>query len=219
MSELPADEAELRRKVQDAVKDLRDALREWKLCANWQRPLFIYDGIPDPLSQDGLSSCRVWADRDSMVADLARGPVGAEIGVAQGDFSRHLLGTTGIKHLHLFDLTRRAHHDVLADPRVVFHQGDSSLALAALEDVTFDWIYIDGDHSLEGVTKDVAAALPRLRQGGLLFFNDYTRWSPGESIPYGIPKVVNGLVNEGWDMVGIALTWHGYFDVALRAPG
>ena len=35
-------------------------------------------------------------------------------------------------------------------------------------------------------------------------------------MPYGVMTVVNRLVNDGHDMLGVALNYWGYFDVALQ---
>ena len=82
----------------------------------------------------------------------------------------------------------------------------------------FDWVYIDGDHGYRGVRRDAEAALGRLRPGGLLIFNDDLRWSAVEARPDGVVTCVNGLVNDGLHVVGIALSAHGYHAIALRAP-
>lgn len=40
------------------------------------------------------------------------------------------------------------------------------------EDFKFGYIYIDGDHSFEGVTKDFQLFWPHLEQGGIMAFHD-----------------------------------------------
>jgi predicted O-methyltransferase YrrM len=39
----------------------------------------------------------------------------------------------------------------------------------------FDLIFIDGDHSLEAVRRDIGLALPLLAKGGVIAFHDYGR--------------------------------------------
>ena len=43
---------------------------------------------------------------------------------------------------------------------------------------TFDFIYIDGDHTAYGVMKDAVNAFEALNKGGILAFDDY-QWSAG----------------------------------------
>jgi hypothetical protein len=45
-----------------------------------------------------------------------------------------------------------------------------------------DWIYIDGDHSYEGVMEDLVSSLDVVKQNGLIFLDDYSihnRQHPG----------------------------------------
>jgi len=37
----------------------------------------------------------------------------------------------------------------------------------------FDYVYIDGDHSYEGVTRDLASYFPKIKIGGLILGDDY----------------------------------------------
>lgn len=37
-----------------------------------------------------------------------------------------------------------------------------------------DWVYIDGDHSTEGVIADIRAYTPHVKQEGLVLFHDHT---------------------------------------------
>ena len=212
------DETELREAVDRRLAALRKALRRYRRATGAQSGVLL-DRRAEKLRPDALSDARVYADRQSMVAALAHGPVGAEIGVLRGGVSRFLLDTVAPEALHLFDLKAgRIRADVKADPRTHLHIGDSAERLAALTDVAFDWIYIDGDHTYAGCLRDAEAAKHRLKPGGVLFFNDYTVWSASEAVPYGVVPVVNDLVNAGYDLIGVALAPTGYHDVALRKP-
>ena len=183
-------------------------------------PNFMRDGIAENLRADMLSDAKLYPTRFEMITDLASGGIGAEIGVQYGAFSRFLLDHIQPQRLFLFDLIADSiSRDVLDDPRTELHVGDSSTALAQTADASFDWIYIDGDHSQIGARKDTDVARQKIKPGGLLVFNDYTPWSIGEVIPYGVMPVVNELVNEGHPIVGCALAPHGYFDIAVRYQG
>lgn len=54
--------------------------------------------------------------------------------------------------------------------------------------LTFDFIYIDGDHSVEQVEKDLNNSLGALRVGGLCLVDDYI-WGPNAQNP--VRKAVN----------------------------
>ena len=45
---------------------------------------------------------------------------------------------------------------------------------ADFPDGYFDFIYIDGDHSYEGVRQDIELYLPKLRKGGIIGGHDYS---------------------------------------------
>jgi predicted O-methyltransferase YrrM len=47
----------------------------------------------------------------------------------------------------------------------------------------YDFIYIDGEHTAYGVLNDAIHAIPLLRVGGLLAFDDY-KWKSGRGHPY-----------------------------------
>jgi SAM-dependent methyltransferase len=205
-----------RDEAMSALEHFRQALTRYKQAAG-EPPLFLLEKPAPELPQAALGACRVYATRHAMMRDLVRGGTGGEVGVQHGHFSRFLLDEIAPEHLHLFDMSdRMLRPDVRNDPRVVLHVGDSSKRLDHLPAASFDWIYIDGDHSYAGVCRDTVVAKRKLRPEGLLIFNDYTPWSPGEAMSYGVMACVNETVRDGWQMVGLALTSNGYFDVALR---
>lgn len=213
------DLADLESRARAAQTAFRDALAAWKR-ASGQPPRFLMEKPAVPMRADAFAAARVFADRHLMVAQMARtGGTGAEVGVQHGHFSRFLIDRLRPRALHLFDMSDALlRGDVASDPCVTLHLGDSSVRLGALPDRSFDWIYIDGDHRYAGVMKDARMALRKIKTDGVVFFNDYTTWSPGEVMSYGVIPAVNELVNEGCDMVGVALSPSGYFDVALRLP-
>ncbi|MEP1539127.1 MAG: class I SAM-dependent methyltransferase [Paracoccaceae bacterium] len=204
--------------VNAALTNLRKALRGYRQAAG-RPPLFLHEKVAPKLRPEGLTEARVFASRHDMMTALVSSGMGGEVGVQRGDFSRFLLDSIGPEKLHLFDLSDRwLRADVRDDPRCELHLGDSANQLARQPNHSFDWLYIDGDHSYKGVHRDALVALQKIKPGGTLIFNDYTIWSPGEAIPYGVIPCVNELVDDGLDMIGVALTHNGYFDVALRAP-
>tara|TARA_Y100001933_G_scaffold199027_1_gene199944 strand:+ start:1721 stop:2368 length:648 start_codon:yes stop_codon:yes gene_type:complete len=199
-----------------ALDAFRAALARFRRAAG-APPLFLLEKPAPELPQAALEECRVFATRHQMMRALVRGGIGGEIGVQHGHFSRFLLDEIAPERLHLFDMSDRLlRPDVRSDPRVEMHLGDSPSELRKLPEARFDWLYIDGDHSYAGVCRDTRVAVTRLRETGLLIFNDYTPWSPGEAMAYGVMACVNETVRAGWKMAGLALTANGYFDVALR---
>lgn len=208
--------AKLKKDVYAALENLQSALRAYRVGTQ-SPPAFLREKQAPEMRDDAFGDCRVFANRHKMIHAMGKGAIGAEVGVQHGNFSRFILNNLDVTELHLFDRQKDIiREDVRQSPQVSLHIGDSSSELDKLPDAYFDWIYVDGDHSYSGALKDARVAVKKVKPGGTLFFNDYTPWSIGEAIPYGVMAVVNELVNDGLDMTGVALTANGYFDVALR---
>lgn len=138
--------------------------------------------------------------RKRVLRAIPRDAVCAEIGVWKGDFAARIRAVARPRELHLIDQWRfvpayprrwyggadarsqadmdRIHDKVLdrfaGDPRVVIHRQPSETAALAFADGTFDWVYIDADHSYEAVRADLLGWAPKIRPGGVLVGDDYT---------------------------------------------
>lgn len=174
------------------------------------------------VADDAVAGCRVFANRHRAIDSLPKGGVVAEVGTQTGHFANHIYKVARPRKLHLFDLSMEWFEpsllvEPIRDGLVQIHLGDSSTELSKFPAGHFDWLYIDGDHSYRGVTRDIAQAVRVVKRDGLLVFNDYTVWSPLEACNYGVLKAVNELVNSGeWEFVYLALHPWGYHDAALR---
>ena len=62
----------------------------------------------------------------------------------------------------------------------------------------FDFVFIDGDHSYEGVKKDIVSYWPKLKVGGIMGGDDYNNPLPGI---VGITKSVHDIFGQS------ILTW------------
>lgn len=131
----------------------------------------------------------------------------AEIGVAEGNFSRDILNwPVKFDRLYLVDrwqctpqqkgdasMPQAWHdknlaqvHEKMAgnEHRVVFLRGSSVDMALKVPNRTLALVYIDADHSYEGVKKDINAWLPKLVIGGYIAFHDY------EAPQYGVKRAV-----------------------------
>jgi hypothetical protein len=182
--------------------------------------------LPDQaprLSEKQLENCRLMCNREAILGKMKTGGVAAEVGVQAGAFSRNILQICSPARLHLIDIDLRSHSisekfKAEVDAGVVeLHEGDSSSVLRTFPDSYFDFIYIDGDHSYQGVKRDIEAGKSKVKRDGFLIFNDYTYWSPVECMPYGVIQAVNELcLQDGWEMAYFALAYWMYCDVALQ---
>lgn len=126
--------------------------------------------------------------------------VGAEIGLFKGATFFHLLDTCPDLQLigvdlwyasetpHKKDMNagRSTWHSpdemaALADrviaraqgyPRATVYVSDSVEAAAEVEDGSLDFVFVDADHSTEGVLRDVRAWAPKVREGGWILGHD-----------------------------------------------
>jgi len=136
--------------------------------------------------------------RNEMIKQLV--PEGAtivEIGVFQGEFAE-VLADTNPKHLYLVDcwepqginsgdvdgnnmkrfssgveLWNSVKEKYAFYPNISIHRQYSSEFLKSIEDLSIDIIYIDGDHSYEGVKEDLNNAFPKIKKGGWIMGHDY----------------------------------------------
>lgn len=111
--------------------------------------------------------------------------IGVEIGVLRGECSREIVREWGkCITLYLVDNyccgwdeydTAVANLSPWKD-RIEWVLGDSVEIAFKIPD-NLDFVYIDGDHSYEGVKRDMEAYWPKIRSGGVLCGHDYNpRW-------------------------------------------
>lgn len=165
----------------------------------------------------------VWG-RESVLDLLPKGGVAAEIGVLKGYFSQQILRRAAPRQLHLFDLDfapllAAEAFQYQNDPRLVFHQGDSSITFAQLADASLDYLGLDGNHSRAAVERDLQLAAEKIRPGGWIQLNDYTPFCYMHLQPYGVMHAVNRFLAERqWPVVCLALHPLGYHDLVISRP-
>jgi hypothetical protein len=118
----------------------------------------------------------------------------AEIGVQHGDNAQIILDTCSPVHLYLIDCWQRQNTGpYVSDPtngsasyegvRERFRETKNVSVLQAyslqvsitFSDEHFDWVYLDGDHTLQACRADLRAWWPKVKIGGFLCGHDYVR--------------------------------------------
>jgi hypothetical protein len=197
---------------------------------------------PD-LTESHLREAKLYSSREDLLAGLnfLRGGVIAEVGVAFGDFSEFILNTleprkfvaiddfemdawesawgvsisTTFKGMRHLDFYKRRF--ALRGAQVVIEVGKSEDTLRRYEDKFFDMIYIDADHSYEAVKIDTELAKIKIKDDGVLIFDDYIMYDHTSRCPYGVVQVVNELVTaEDWRVIGFSLAPHLFCDIAIQ---
>ena len=119
-----------------------------------------------------------------------------EVGVFRGDFARHILwGCPKVRQYfmidpwrHLDDWNKPANKSdiefgeikreaiqktAFAEDRRIVLQGKTSEVSKAIAQNSVDFAYIDGDHTLRGISIDLPCIYPKLRDGGILAGDDF----------------------------------------------
>jgi lipopolysaccharide biosynthesis glycosyltransferase len=159
------------------------------------------DTIADTILQDknSMSSLKIFDTRNEMLkyyCDEFTQPSLLEIGVFKGDFLDYLVRSCNIGSIDAVDLFQgdTCSGDVDGNNVVYYNVGksytelcekykdiakvhlyksDSSSYLDKQADNTYDIIYIDGDHSYNGVKNDLASSYKKIKNGGYIMGHDY----------------------------------------------
>ena len=82
----------------------------------------------------------------------------------------------------------------LNDPRVKLLREFSKEACSFFKDETFDFIYIDADHTYEAVSEDLNAWFPKVKKGGVISGHDHISGERtlqlGHSVKFGVVEAV-----------------------------
>lgn len=94
-----------------------------------------------------------------------------------------------------------------ANERAQIRRMPSTEAAADIDDASLDFVFIDADHTYEGVRADIQAWARKVRPGGIVAGHDYGTEHEGTS--YGVTRAVDEWVAlEGCGLnVGAATVW------------
>ena len=135
--------------------------------------------------------------REELLSYLPNNSIGVEIGVFKGEFTDKILEIVNPIGLYLVDpwigtinsgdkdgnnmqaIQGESYFEQFIvpkykhNPNITIMRNFSSI-LETFEDNTFDWVYIDGDHSYDGVQFDLSVALAKVKKNGIITGHDYT---------------------------------------------
>ena len=129
----------------------------------------------------------------------------AEIGVYRGRFATEMLAAcSSIKKYYLVDPWRhlddwnkpantddarfathlaetKTNTEFAADKRIIL-RGTTTEVIDQIPDGSLDFVYIDGDHTLRGISIDLIKVYPKIRDGGWIGGDDFTHtvWQHGD---------------------------------------
>lgn len=118
-----------------------------------------------------------------------------EIGSLCGESSTIFLGFNRIKKLDCIDSSephtlklKTKFASYIKSKRCFIHNFCSKQCAAQFKNESIDVVYIDGDHSYEGVKEDIKLYYPKLKHGGFLCGHDYS--APWPSIIQAVDEFV-----------------------------
>ena len=76
------------------------------------------------------------------------------------------------------------------NPKVKIIREFSAKAAEFFEDETFDFVYIDADHSYEGCLEDIKSWYPKVKSGGVIGGHDYVEHVNGFGVKFGVLEAV-----------------------------
>jgi hypothetical protein len=161
--------------------------------------------------------------REVLLVYLPSGGIIAEVGVAEGDFSAKILEHCRPQTLHLIDLwafqddaqykrdlnnvadaEQEARYRAVcarfgsesAAGNVKIYRGDSAITAAAFPDKTFDFVYIDGNHTYDGVRRDLEAYYPKVKDDGFICGHDFSNHESARELGFDVVRAVSDFSRE-----------------------
>lgn len=175
-----------------------------------------------------LAGCRLLPTREDLLDLLPKHAVAAEVGAAFGDFTREILRRTAPAKLHLVDSWESdRYRDGLADierefasdlatGRLELNRGYSTRVLDAFPDRTFDWAYVDTNHSYRTTAEELAILARKCKPDGRICGHDFTSGNVVTPVPYGVIEACHEFcVRDGWRYEYLTLEHHGHFSFCL----
>lgn len=112
----------------------------------------------------------------------------------------------GMEHsnINMDDVFESFKHNLLPNDKVLVKRGKSIERLALMLDYEkqYDFVYIDGGHTIEDVISDIVLAFPLLKPNGIMAFDDYmwgSEWTPSIKTPDHLrPQFAIDLFLCGW---------------------
>lgn len=140
--------------------------------------------------------------REEMLNLIPKNSICCEVGVFEGSFSNIIINTVNPEKFYMVDLFqgnmvsgdkngnnmkeisldesyKNLKEKYYNNNKVTIFKGTSEQFYKSIPEGHLDFIYIDGDHSYEGVRLDLQYARSRVKKNGIISGHDYTFMFPG----------------------------------------
>lgn len=190
------------------------------------------------LTEKQLSRARILSNRNHILKYLPYNMVFCEVGVLAGDWTKAVLETDKISHFYALDTFDRPQthkifedkdssitHRMLYENRFKEHiaqnkmtilEGDSKETLKLLDNNSVDVFYLDSYHSYEQVNAELSIVKDKIKEDGLIIFNDYTFYDPYYKCELGVIAAANEFILENdYEVRFLALHNAGFYDLVI----
>lgn len=174
----------------------------------------IFDSIKtlrflEPRHVDG---CKAILDRISLLEQMPKNAIVAEIGVDRGRFAERIYEVTQPQKLHLidifqFDYQLESVKSILGKKEnIEINQVNSVEAGNLFDNEYFDWVYIDTDHTYETTKAELNAFADKIKPGGFISGHDYFQVGISNGFSYGVMSAVHEfVVINDWKLYAVTL--------------
>ena len=164
------------------------------------------------LEQHHVDGCKAILDRMSLLEQMPKNAIVAEIGVDRGRFAERIYEVTQPQKLHLidifqFDYQLESVKSILGKKEnIEINQVNSVEAGNLFNDEYFDWIYIDTDHTYETTKAELNAFADKIKPGGFISGHDYFQVGISNGFSYGVMSAVHEfIVINNWKLYAVTL--------------
>ncbi len=206
------------------------------------RPEDVEEMIPPELPAHLVENSRVYSSREAVLRSLPKGGTIAEVGVGYGYFSALLLEQlqpvkffaidsfaitagdepwkqtalrdSGLSHLAYY---KKRFEEEIKKGQLEIRAGLSWDMLRELPDRSLDYVYLDAGHSYDEVVKDIEQVKKKIKDSGIVQFNDYTLFDTFAFVPYGVPRAVHEfMIAENYELLSLCLHRQFFCDVVVK---
>jgi len=225
---------------------IKRAIKQWLSARGYTiiktNPEEIEKLTPPQLPSTLFENSRVSTSREDVLQWLPKGGTIAEVGVGYGYFSALLLQwmtprkfiaidtfaftadtepwkQTLLKNSRLShqDYYKKKFREEIEKGQLEVHAGLSWEMLEKLPDNSLDYVYLDAGHSYEEVVKDIAQVKKKVKDTGIIQFNDYALFDAFAFTPYGVPKAVHEfMIAENYELLFLCLHRQFFSDIVVR---
>lgn len=174
--------------------------------------------------------CELLPDRNTLLDRLPKDGFVAEIGVAFGDFTHEILGRSAPRSLHLIDAWSSERYraglerikekwkEEISKKMIRISQGSSTEILSEFPPSTFDWVYIDTNHTFETTLLELQLCAKCVKPGGYIAGHDFCTGNVIDAVPYGVVEAVQKFCRDNdWGFRYLTLDPVGHFSFCLKA--